>query len=176
VKPWAGKRRSISTLAIIRFTGVLWHGLGLATTLDMAQRRLTLGLGVKEAILAMAEEGYPLEACGVLVGSVVPRRAMALVPVRNVAKTSPRTRFAVDPLEYRAVEARADRQGLSILGFVHSHPDAPPVPSATDALYAAEWEGYSLVIVSVVQGEARDLTSWYWFSSAQAFLEEEVNF
>jgi len=165
---------SRSVAAAFRFTAVLWHDLFLATTPEMVQRRLELGVGVRAAIFAMVEEGYPLETCGVLVGSASPRRVFELVPVRNVALTSPRTRFAVDPLEYRAVEARADRQGLSILGFVHSHPDAPPVPSETDAAYAAEWEGFSFVIASVDADGAVTLRSWRWSSDRRSFLEEEL--
>jgi proteasome lid subunit RPN8/RPN11 len=44
------------------------------------------------------------------------------------------------------------------VGFYHSHPDHPAVPSQFDLDHA--WPVYSYVIVSVMAGRAENLLSW----------------
>ena len=56
------------------------------------------------------------------------------------------------------MEREADARGLRLLGFWHSHPDHPALPSATDLSCA--WVGLLTVIVSVQNGRARDIGAW----------------
>jgi len=48
--------------------------------------------------------------------------------------------------------------GLEIIGFYHSHPDWPAIPSQTDIDFA--WEGMFYLIVSVHQGRPFNTTFW----------------
>ncbi len=57
-----------------------------------------------------------------------------------------------------AWSARPIDAGLRLLGFWHSHPDHPALPSATDLSCA--WVGLLTVIVSVQKGKARDIGAW----------------
>ena len=57
-----------------------------------------------------------------------------------------------------AVEDEADRRGLSLLGFWHSHPDDTPQASATDRAYA--WEGLLTIIVGVPGRKAGEVIAW----------------
>lgn len=66
-------------------------------------------------------------------------------------------------------EAR-DRQ-LDIIGIYHSHPDHPAIPSEFDRLCG--WQAYSYIIVSVLQGKARDVLSWSLDDNHQ-FQPEEI--
>ena len=105
---------------------------------------------VLSAIAAEAAAAWPSEGCGALLG---PRLAGATphvtltLPVPNSETGRPRDRFEVAPRDYLAVEDEADRRGLSLLGFWHSHPEGAARPSATDRAFA--WEGLLTVIVAV---------------------------
>ena len=119
---------------------------------------------------------YPNECCGMLLGhadgddkqvsEVVPlqnlrhdsSRAQELLPLDDPGRESEKNRFLIDPREQVRVEKDARARGLDVLGYYHSHPDHPARPSNYDREHA--WPWYSYIIVSVEQGEARDMTSW----------------
>ena len=116
--------------------------------------------GVLSAIAAGAAAAYPNEGCGALLG-LAPgglRSISATLPVPNTETGTPRMRFEVAPRDYMAVEDEADRRGLALLGFWHSHPDDTAQASTTDRAYA--WEGLLTVIVSVPGGAPRDVIAW----------------
>lgn len=116
---------------------------------------------VLDAIAAEAAEAYPHEGCGALLGprgAGVPRRVTLALPVPNGETTRPRDRFAIAPKDYLAIENDADRRGLALLGFWHSHPDGEARPSATDRAYA--WEGLLTVIVAVPARVPRAIGAW----------------
>jgi len=110
-----------------------------------------------DEIAAAAAAAYPNEGCGALLG---PRagHVTETFDLPNSEAGAPRVRFAVAPLDYLAVEDAADRRGLSLLGFWHSHPDHPALPSKTDRAYA--WVGLLTVIVSVPQRVPGDIKAW----------------
>ena len=49
-------------------------------------------------------------------------------------------RYVVDPLAILRADRMARDAGMEIVGFYHSHPDHPAIPSATDTELA--WPGY----------------------------------
>jgi proteasome lid subunit RPN8/RPN11 len=63
------------------------------------------------------------------------------------------------------VEKQADTEGMNVIGFYHSHPDWPAIPSQTDITWA--WEGSYYLIVSVHEGRPFNTGVW-----ALAPLEE----
>jgi len=109
-----------------------------------------------EDLAKEASSAYPFEGCGALLGERGHVRVM--LPLPNTEKDRPRVRFEVSPEDYLRVEREADAQGLLLLGFWHSHPDHPALPSATDLSCA--WVGFLTVIVSVENGQARDIGAW----------------
>jgi len=116
---------------------------------------------VLSAIAAEAAAAYPNEGCGALLGpkgeGAAPRITQTL-PVPNSEAGRPRDRFEVAPLDYLAVEDEADRRGLALVGFWHSHPDGAASPSSTDRAYA--WEGLLTVIVAVASRKPGDIGAW----------------
>lgn len=114
---------------------------------------------VLSSIAGAAAAAHPNEACGALLGldGPLPRITVAM-PVGNSESGSPRDRFEVAPRDYLAVEAEAQRCGLVLHGFWHSHPDGEAWPSTTDRAYA--WEGLLTVIVAVPAGRTRDIRAW----------------
>lgn len=109
-----------------------------------------------EDIAREASSAYPFEGCGALLGESGHARVM--LPLPNTEMDRPRVRFEVSPEDYLRVEREADARGLRLLGFWHSHPDHPALPSATDLSCA--WVGLLTVIVSVQKGQARDIGAW----------------
>jgi cysteine synthase B len=91
---------------------------------------------------------YPAEGCGVLVGQADEdeRRVERAVPARN--RSSGRNdRYEIDPKTLRDLMEIEDAGGPRVLGFYHSHPDAEPVPSATDRERSWPWYVYLIVRV-----------------------------
>ena len=119
------------------------------------------------------ESGYPNEACGALIGKVdgVDHGVIEFRGMRNVITDRPWDRYALDPLEQLRVQKDAEARGLEIVGFAHSHPDHPPVPSRFDADHA--WTFYSYVVASVQKGSLREARSWR-LDDTHVFHEESL--
>jgi len=143
-----------------------------------------------ESIRSHGAREYPNECCGMLLGhadgaakqvsEVVPlrnlrhdpARAQELLPLDDPGRESEKNRFLIDPQEQLRVEKDARARGLDVLGYYHSHPDHPALPSNYDREHA--WPWYSYVILSVEQGEARELTSWVLSEDRARFDPEPV--
>jgi proteasome lid subunit RPN8/RPN11 len=91
--------------------------------------RLILSALAHAALRAEAERALPSECCGLLAGRG--DRVAAVVPVPNAAEDG-LSRYEMDPAELWAARRRARDAGHDVLGFYHSHPRTPPVPSSRD--------------------------------------------
>lgn len=124
-----------------------------------------------ETIRAHGRETYPHECCGALLGrDGVVTEAFGLA---NTTEEGPRRRFLVQPDDYRLAEHRAAARGLDLLGFYHSHPDHPSRPSQYDLDHA--WPFFSYVIISVREGEPKEIQSWRLRDDRSAFDEEALS-
>ncbi|HXE79621.1 MAG TPA: M67 family metallopeptidase [Vicinamibacterales bacterium] len=132
---------------------------------------LRLAADALEAIRRHGREAYPHECCGALIGR--DGAVTAVHPLPNTTEEGPRRRFLVRPSDYRAAEREAAERGAELLGFYHSHPDHPARPSQYDLDHA--WPSFSYVIVSVVNGEPRDVTSWRLREDRSGFDEETID-
>jgi cysteine synthase B len=132
---------------------------------------LDLAEDIQAAIRRHAVATYPDECCGALLGSPggAVREALAL---DNHSDGERRRRFVVTPRDYQQAEARADALGVELVGFYHSHPDHPAVPSEFDLDHA--WPNLSYVIVSVRAGRDQELRSWRLRADRSRFDEEAV--
>lgn len=131
---------------------------------------------VLETIRRHAAAAYPHECCGALIGAAVRDGITEVVDAKeldNVTDEGPRRRFRVSPSDYRQAETRARELGAELLGFYHSHPDHPALPSQYDLDHA--WPNFSYVIVAVAQGTPGDLRSWRLRPDRSAFEEETVS-
>ena len=106
------------------------------------------------------EAGYPNEACGALIGRAdgADHTVEEFRGMRNTITDRPWDRYALDPLEQLQVQKDAESRGLEIVGFAHSHPDHPAIPSRFDAEHG--WSFYSYVVASVQQGTLLQARSW----------------
>jgi proteasome lid subunit RPN8/RPN11 len=126
-------------------------------------------------ILLHAEADYPYECCGLVVGRFFEDQKIILAahPISNAREEeSKRNRFLITPEEYARGEQRARQNGLDVVGFYHSHPDHPAIPSQFDLDHA--WPLYSYLIVSVIKGEAVELLSWELAEDRTEFNIEKI--
>jgi proteasome lid subunit RPN8/RPN11 len=143
--------------------------------MNRAAATLVLGEELAKGIREHGAQGYPHEACGAILGldGDASREARALFPLINRRDDSPRNRFSVDANDVRSAERAAVERGLELIGWYHSHPDHPAQPSEYDREHA--WPWYSYVIVSVAQGQPREMTSWRLSDDRSHFLAEEIS-
>lgn len=113
-----------------------------------------------DEIYRVAAFEYPNECCGILIGSVEgdQRTVSQLLLAENQRHDSLRNRYLIDPAVIYRVESDLRGTGKAILGFFHSHPDAPARPSLYDQEHA--WPWYFYLIVSVKEGKTSDTTVW----------------
>ncbi len=124
-----------------------------------------------------AEQEYPHECCGLLIGHFTADGRKVVVetyPVSNAREEAARhNRSLILPAEMLHGERYARTRNLDVIGNYHSHPDHPAVPSAFDLGHA--WPTWSYIIVSVQQGQAVDVRSWELESDRSRFNEEAVS-
>jgi len=127
-----------------------------------------------EAIRSHAVGEYPNECCGILIGQVVEAASYAslVIALNNHHEDGTARRFRIKPDDLMQAEKLARQTKLSVIGFYHSHPDVPAVPSSYDKEHA--WEAYSYLIVELNAGVAGSLRSWKLDLDADKFNEENV--
>jgi proteasome lid subunit RPN8/RPN11 len=151
---------------------------------------LRLSAAARQAIAAHAEQTYPDECVGLLIGLIdgdqkqvrsayaVPNRWEGQVTLAETDNpTSQRDRFYLDPRDYLRADRAARAEGLDILGCYHSHPDWPAEPSERDRAGAegiGGGTGFSFMIQSVRSGQASDLQSWLLVDDGSRFEAEPL--
>jgi proteasome lid subunit RPN8/RPN11 len=118
---------------------------------------------------------YPYECCGLLLGhySAEGKIVRQPYPISNAREESAkRNRFLIEPEELMRGERFAREHNLEVVGFYHSHPDSPAVPSQYDLEHA--WPTYSYIIVSTSAERAGDLFSWEQEPDRSKFNQEEI--
>lgn len=127
-----------------------------------------------DTIRAHGAQDYPHECCGFLVGKTEGNAVtlVRVIPAANTREDSPRNRFEIDPGELVKTDRAARAEGLGVVGFYHSHPDAPAQPSEFDREHA--WPGYCYVIVSVRQGQPREMRNWLLRDDRSGFEEDLI--
>lgn len=117
---------------------------------------------------------FPEEGCGVLLGrdDGARREVAAVIGFDNRRQDSRHNRYLIAPEQFLAAEREARARGLDVVGFFHSHPDHPALPSAFDLEHA--WPYYSYVIVSVVAGQVADTRSWRLADDRSRFETETL--
>jgi len=119
-----------------------------------------------------AQETYPEECCGLLLGKIsdgetelvevwptandYQAETAALFTDENL--TTKERRYIIDPKEMLRSQKQGRDRGLNIIGIYHSHPDHPAIPSECDRQSA--WPEYLYIIVSVPKGCPTDIYCW----------------
>jgi proteasome lid subunit RPN8/RPN11 len=139
-----------------------------------------------QTIYTHAENTYPEECCGVLLGylDVEIKTVIKIIPTENawnqdsasdlediVPEYNKRKRYAIAPQSLLQIQKQAREESLNIIGIFHSHPDNTAIPSECDRKLA--FSGYSYIITSVTNGKVIDIKSWVLDDNHQ-FQEERV--
>ena len=136
---------------------------------------MTISLSIEQLqiIFNHAESVYPEECCGILLGKSdkLDRAVVEVILTINTwetteianfvkidTKLNKHNRYSIDSKDIFLAQKRARDLNLDIIGFFHSHPNHPAIPSTCDREQA--WEVYSYPIVSVINGKVSDIQSW----------------
>jgi len=139
---------------------------------------IIIGRESTEEIRAHGARDYPYECCGLLIGRFEAdgrKNVLETFAISNAREeAAKRNRFLIQPEELLRGEKYARDKKLDVVGFYHSHPDSPAVPSQYDLEHA--WPQYSYIIVSTTRGETGDFRSWEQRADRTQFDEEEIEF
>ncbi len=129
---------------------------------------------IQRRIELHGEQAYPEECCGILLGFEIDgtRRVEEIAGIDNRQDENRRRRFLITPDQYRQAEQAAMEKNMLLLGFYHSHPDHPAIPSTFDREHALPWFDY--VIVSIQNGKATGMASWLLNEDRSRFLQNEI--
>lgn len=134
-----------------------------------SRRTLSLPEDIRRAIASQLESAYPEEACGGLLGRAGDGavEVVAAEPVDNTGRDR-RRRYLIGPRDVVALERRAAALDLQVVGYYHSHPDAPARPSAFDRSHA--WPWYVYLIVAVRDGRSHGFEAWELAEDRERFV------
>ena len=122
------------------------------------------------------QRDYPYECCGLLIGRFEADGRKVVLETYAISnareESAKRNRFLITPEELIRGEKHSASKGLDVVGFYHSHPDCPAVPSQYDLEHA--WPTYSYIIVSTNSEQATDLFSWEQEPDRSKFNEERI--
>lgn len=121
-----------------------------------------------------SEKKYPFEACGILIGSNEnPIKIIEALPAENINPEKRGDRYEVNPLDIINADRKARKNNCEIVGFYHSHPDTPPIPSQFDLQRA--WKDYIYVIISISKGKLSNLKTFRLNENKNEFEEMSIN-
>ena len=138
----------------------------------MSTADVTISDALRARIFEQLQRSYPNEGGGFLLGNL--QGAAITVrdvrPVENVFESEEQYhRYAMTPLDWAKLEDEADAQGLTLVGYYHSHPDHPAIPSEFDRTHALP--NFRYLITSVQQGKAAELRAWQLSDDRSRFDE-----
>ncbi len=126
-------------------------------------------------IEAHGERTYPYECGGMLIGRFEQdkKTVVELLPMENAMdEAEQHNRVLILPKDVLKAERYAREKKLDVVGYYHSHPDHPAIPSQFDLDHALPVWTY--IIVSVKSGKAADVRSWEMENDRSKFNAEEI--
>ncbi len=134
-----------------------------------------LGKLLRGRIFEQMEDTYPNEGGGFLLGELEGNSTVIrdIIQVDNVFEEEEQYhRYAMTPQDWMRLEDEADDRGLILVGYYHSHPDSPAVPSEYDREHALP--NFLYIITSVEMGQANDMRVWKLRADRSVFDREEL--
>jgi len=122
---------------------------------------ILLTSALQARIFQQMEATYPNEGGGFLLGTPEGDsvRIEDIIQIANVyASEEQYHRYAMTPQDWARLEDEADERGLTLVGYYHSHPDSPAIPSVFDRDHALP--NFVYIITSVQAGKAVDMRVW----------------
>ncbi len=138
--------------------------------MSTSQPVIILDAALRQRIVQQMEAAYPNEGGGFLLGEQAGNQVHIrdLTKVENVfAEEEQYHRYAMTPGDWMRLEDLADARGLSLVGYYHSHPNAPAIPSEYDREHALP--NFVYVITSVQEEKAAEMRAWQLQPDRAAF-------
>jgi len=126
---------------------------------------------LQQQIFEQMEATFPNEGGGFLlgIGTGADRQIEAVIQIENVFETEEQYhRYAMTPQNWMKIEDEADGRGLSVLGYYHSHPNHPAIPSEFDREHALP--NFVYIITSVMEGKAAEMLAWQLAANRDTFF------
>jgi proteasome lid subunit RPN8/RPN11 len=139
------------------------------------QRMIYLTKEHIKQIEAHGEQTFPHECGGMIIGrfETSKKTVVELLPMENAMdEAEQHNRVLILPKDVLKAERYARSQKLDVIGYYHSHPDHPAIPSQFDLDHALPVWTY--IIVSVESGKAVDVRAWEMENDRSKFNEEEI--
>ena len=136
---------------------------------------LRLGHSHYDSLRQHGEETYPHECCGVLLGRFDDdgtRIVTSLARAGNTRIDSPQNRYNIDPKELVRIQREGREREEDIIGFYHSHPDHPAVPSEYDREHGLPFFHY--VVLAVGPESPGEIASYVLSEDRGVFEREEL--
>lgn len=136
---------------------------------------IILTRALQRSIFAQMIKSYPNEGGGFLLGEQVGQDVVIrdVIEVENVFESEEQYhRYAMTPQNWANMEDKADETGLTLVGYYHSHPDSPAIPSEYDRVHALP--NFVYIISSVVDGKAVDMRVWLLQDDRVAFSAQDL--
>lgn len=132
----------------------------------------TIPTDLHQQVRDYLEGTFPNEGGGFLIGEFdgTNRAVTELRFVENVFETEEQYhRYLMQDGAFQQAEDDADDRGLSLIGYFHSHPDSPAIPSEFDRVHALP--NFIYLIVSVRAGSAAESRVWQLAEDRSRFDE-----
>jgi proteasome lid subunit RPN8/RPN11 len=134
-----------------------------------------LSRDLQQAIFDHLQAAYPNEGGGFLLGRVEGERVQVqeTIAIENVFEAAEQYhRYAMTPQDWMRLEDEADSRGLTLVGYYHSHPDSPAVPSVFDRDHALPH--FTYLITQVQNRTAQEMLAWRLKEDRSAFEGEQL--
>ncbi len=121
------------------------------------------------------ESTWPNEGGGFLLGEIAQDAATVCesIAVENVFEAAEQYhRYAMTPQDWMRLEDEADTRGLALLGYYHSHPDSPAIPSDYDREHALP--NFVYLITRVQAGAGQEMLAWRLRTDRSRFDSETL--
>lgn len=131
---------------------------------------------IRSQIRSQLERNYPNEGGGFLLGSRRTNQIIveAAVEIENIFEEEEQYhRYAMSPQNWMQMEDEADARGLALVGYYHSHPDSPAVPSEYDRLHALP--NFVYLITCVQAAQAAEMLAWQLNDDRERFAPLVLN-
>lgn len=122
---------------------------------------IKISQALQQQIFEQMECTFPNEGGGFLFGSIQGEDTVIedVIQIENVFETEEQYhRYAMTPQNWANMEDTADERGLLLVGYYHSHPNHPAIPSEFDRIHALP--NFFYIITSVMDGKSAEQLAW----------------
>ncbi|MCS4542113.1 MAG: M67 family metallopeptidase [Euryarchaeota archaeon] len=118
-------------------------------------QKLVVPIELLKELEDAAKKTFPIECCGFLFGKENDGEILVKKVVHAKNRLESTTRFDIDPREIYNAVSMADKEGLELVGFYHSHPEFAAYPSGYDIEAMKLWPKEVWLIISLQKYETK---------------------